>query len=171
MSSIISIIYVVFIWFFIKTIIKKSRGTGNNGGRKFQNTTQPEVKNGAPDQYTGNRNTTTPAGNFGTGSTNRPSAKASATETGKSSENTSVTDYLAEKARKDQIEHAREKQQESQRLAEKSGGLTPAERLYDGDPIPNGKFCVCCSYCAAENLIPVGSRMKYSCYFCREPLH
>ena len=169
MSSIISIIYVVFIWFFIKTIIKKSRGTGNNGGRKFQNTTQPEVRNGASDPYTGHRNAT--ASTTGSGSTNRPSAKASATETGKSSENTSVTDYLAEKARKDQIEHAREKQQESQRLAEKSGGLTPAERLYDGDPIPNGKFCVCCSYCAAENLIPVGSCMKYSCYFCREPLH
>lgn len=51
MSSIISIIYVVFIWFFIKTIIKKSRGTGNNDGKKFQNTTQPEVGNGASDQY------------------------------------------------------------------------------------------------------------------------
>lgn len=171
MSSVISIIYVIFIWMFIKTVIKKSRGTGNNAGRKFQNTTQSEMKNGAPGQYTGNTNTAASTGYFGAGSTNRPSAKTSAAETGKSSENTSVTDYLAEKARKDQIEHAREKQQESRRLAEKSGGLTPAERLYDGDPVPNGKFCVCCSYCAAENLIPVGSRMKYSCYFCREPLH
>ena len=169
MSSFISIIYVIFIWIFIKTIIKKSRGAGNNGGRKFQNTTQSEMKTGAPGQYTGKTNTTASTGS--SGSTITPSASVFTTKEKDGNESPSVTEYLAEKARKDQIEHAKEKQQENRRLAEKSGGLAPAERLYDGDPVPNGKFCVCCSYCAAENLIPVGSRIQYSCYFCREPLH
>lgn len=82
----------------------------------------------------------------------------------------SVTDYLAEKARLDQISHAEEKREESRRLDAKSGGRQAAERLYEGDLVPNGKHCVVCAYCAANNLIPNGSRMRYSCYFCREPL-
>lgn len=82
----------------------------------------------------------------------------------------SVTDYLAEKARQDQISHAEEKREEDRRLNAKSGGLQAAERLYEGELVPSGKHCVVCSYCAAENLIPNGSRMRYSCYFCREPL-
>ena len=169
MSSFISIIYVIFIWIFIKKIIKKSRGAGNHVGKKTPNIAPAERNTDETRQYTGKTNKT--ASTVRTGSTTKLSTNTSATETKKSSGNTSVTDYLAEKARKDQIEHEIEKRQENQRLAEKSGGLTPAERLYDGDPVPNGKFCVCCSYCAAENLIPIGSRMQYSCYFCREPLH
>ena len=169
MSSFISFIYVIFIWIFIKTITKKSRGAGNDAGKKTPSMLSMERNADATGQYTGKTNKATSTTRIG--STTKSSTNTSATETKKSSANTSVTDYLAEKARKDQIEHAIEKRQENQRLAEKSGGLTPAERLYDGDPVPNGKFCVCCSYCAAENLIPIGSRMQYSCYFCREPLH
>ena len=78
--------------------------------------------------------------------------------------------YLEEKARKDAMEHEMEKREEARRLYESSGGLRPAQRLYEGDGVPNGCKCVACGYCAAENLVPVSSRERFSCYFCREPL-
>ena len=82
----------------------------------------------------------------------------------------STTAYLMEKAAADQREHAREKFEEQRRLYETRGGLSAAERYLDGDAIPQGKKCVICGYCGAENLIPMIPRTKYSCYFCREPL-
>ena len=78
--------------------------------------------------------------------------------------------YLEEKAKQDEIEHARDKQEEARRLHQNYGGLRAAERLYEGDSVPNGKRCVVCAYCGAENLLPMVAREKYSCYFCREPL-
>lgn len=78
--------------------------------------------------------------------------------------------YLEEKAKQDEIEHAREKQEEARRLHQNYGGLRAAERLYEGDSVPNGKRCVVCAYCGAENLLPMVTRENYSCYFCREPL-
>lgn len=82
----------------------------------------------------------------------------------------STTAYLMEKAEADAREHAKEKFEEQKRLYETRGGLAVAERLLDGDPIPQGKHCVHCSYCGAENLVPMAPRTRYSCYFCREPL-
>lgn len=82
----------------------------------------------------------------------------------------STTAYLMEKAEADQREHAREKFEEQKRLYETRGGLAVAERYLDGDIIPQGKKCVICGYCGAENLIPIVPRTKYSCYFCREAL-
>lgn len=82
----------------------------------------------------------------------------------------STTAYLMEKAEADAREHAKEKFEEQKRLYETRGGLAVAERLLDGDPIPQGKRCVNCSYCGAENLVPMAPRTKYSCYFCREAL-
>lgn len=81
-----------------------------------------------------------------------------------------TTAYLMEKAEADQREHAREKFEEQKRLYETRGGLAAAERYLDGDIIPQGKKCVICGYCGAENLIPIVPRTKYSCYFCREAL-
>lgn len=82
----------------------------------------------------------------------------------------STTEYLAQKAKEDAVEHAREKYEEQKRLQESRGGLAVAERLIEGDSVPRGKQCVICGYCAAENLIPMVPRGRYSCYFCREPL-
>lgn len=82
----------------------------------------------------------------------------------------STTAYLMEKAEADQREHAREKYEEQKRLYETRGGLAPAGRYLDGDTIPQGRKCVICGYCGAENLIPIVPRTKYSCYFCRKPL-
>lgn len=81
-----------------------------------------------------------------------------------------TTAYLMEKAEADAKEHAREKFEEQKRLHETRGGLAVAERYLDGDTVPQGKRIVNCGYCGAENLMPMMPRMKYSCYFCREPL-
>ena len=81
-----------------------------------------------------------------------------------------TTAYLMEKAEADAREHAREKFEEQKRLHETRGGLAVAERYLDGDTVPQGKRIVNCGYCGAENLMPMMPRMKYSCYFCREPL-
>lgn len=78
--------------------------------------------------------------------------------------------YLEEKARQDAMEHAREKREEARRLNKTYGGLRAAERCYEGDSVPNGKKCIVCSYCGANNLIPLTARERYSCYFCREAL-
>ena len=85
-------------------------------------------------------------------------------------EGNSTTAYLMEKAEADAREHAKEKFEEQKRLYETRGGLAVAERYLEGDSIPQGKKCVSCGYCGAENLVPMIPRQKYSCYFCREPL-
>ena len=85
-------------------------------------------------------------------------------------EESSTMAYLNEKARQDEAEHAREKREEMERLHKNYGGLRVAERHFDGDPISGGKRCVVCSYCGAENLVPMVPREQYSCYFCREAL-
>lgn len=82
----------------------------------------------------------------------------------------STTAYLMEKAEADAREHAKEKFEEQKRLRETRGGLDVAERLLEGDPIPQGKKLVNCGYCGAENLVPMMPRTRYSCYFCREAL-
>lgn len=83
----------------------------------------------------------------------------------------STTAYLMEKAEADAREHAKEKYEEQKRLYETRGGLAVADRYLDGEMIPNGKKCINCGYCGAENLIPMVPRTRYSCYFCREPLN
>jgi hypothetical protein len=82
-----------------------------------------------------------------------------------------TTAYLQEKADADAREHAMEKYEEQRRQQDAGRGMTPAERLYPGDSVPQGRRCVICGYCAAENLVPMVPRTKYSCYFCREPLN
>lgn len=104
-----------------------------------------------------------------------PPVKAQTKQTAQSradnkEEQESTLAYLEEKARQDAIEHEMEKREEARRLYENSGGLRPAQRLYEGDSVPGGCKCVVCGYCAAENLVPVSSRERFSCYFCRERL-
>lgn len=89
----------------------------------------------------------------------------------KNAGNQSTTQLLQEKARKDEIEHRLEKKQQ---MAEKEriyGRLNYGQRIYLGDPVPNGKRLVYCPYCNAENLVPAHDySKKYHCYFCREEL-
>lgn len=122
--------------------------------------------------YTGQHNNpvqTNSTGNMPVQTASRQKSAQAAVQEAKEDGN-STTAYLMEKAEADAREHAKEKFEEQKRLYETRGGLAVAERFLEGDSIPQGKRCVNCGYCGAENLIPMIPRTKYSCYFCREPL-
>lgn len=133
------------------------------GGHWGQNIPWPHVGMGAPGSPNGNQQRTSV-------STSVQQAKPVA-RTQETDEEESTTAYLAKKAAEDAREHAREKWEEEKRLRETRGGFSVAGRHLDGDPIPQGSRCVVCGYCAAENLVPMIPKTRYSCYFCREPLN
>lgn len=191
------LIQVLMIWGILYFIVKKRKGGQNPGSGQTPNTTvhtagtnsnqnngrMPQNRNprnghwGQNMPWPHNRPGTQgiPGGNVPnaqrqqvsmSGAQAKTVAKTSETVT----EEESTTAYLAKKAEEDAREHAREKWEEERRLREAKGGLAVAGRHLDGDPIPQGSRCVICGYCAAENLVPVIPRTKYSCYFCREPL-
>lgn len=188
------LIQVLFIWGIIIFILKKRKSTSSGDGRQAPNTTvttggannhqnngtmmqkHPQsghwgqnmqgAKGGGPGMQGGTggwgRNNTQPAP--------APMAQAVTSQAKGRDEEESTTEYLAKKAQEDAREHAKEKWEEEKRLRESRGGLAVAERHLDGDPVPQNKRCVICGYCAAENLVPMTARARYSCYFCREPL-
>lgn len=152
------IIFIIIIAVWIANIKKKRTNSSDGPGRSIQ-TPNTTVTTAAQDRRS-------------MGGQHRPllqTAAKSAIDEAKEDGN-STTAYLMEKAEADAREHAREKYEEQKRLHEASGGLAVAQRLYDGDPVPKGMQCVVCGYCAAENLVPMVPRTRYSCYFCREPL-
>ena len=153
------IIIVAIVWWVVKK--KKDAANGGNPG----NGAGPQVTVTPARQQRGNtdyfQRNTAPKSNAGT---------RNAVEEAKQ-DGHSTTAYLMEKAQADAREHAKEKMEEQKRLSETRGNLAVAERLFDGDPVPQGKRCVVCSYCGAENLVPMMPRTSYSCYFCREPLN
>lgn len=155
---------IVFIFIGI-AIYKKVQRTKEEGGGSIKGnnslpnttvTTQPH-----PTQATSTHNSGQ--------QTMRHTADQSAIQEAKEDGNI-TTAYLMEKAEADAREHAKEKYEEQKRLYETRGGLAVAERFLDGDTVPQGKRCVNCGYCSAENLVPMMPKTKYSCYFCREPL-
>lgn len=152
------IIFIIIIAVWIANIKKKRANSSGGPGRSIQ-TPNTTVTTAAQDRRS-------------MGGQHRPLRQTeakSAIDEAKEDGN-STTAYLMEKAEADAREHAREKYEEQKRLHEASGGLAVAQRLYDGDPVPQGMQCVVCGYCAAENLVPMVPRTRYSCYFCREPL-
>lgn len=83
---------------------------------------------------------------------------------------TTMTDFLAEKARKEVMNKESEARINQAKTAMSQKGLIMGERLFYGDPVPSGKTKVVCKYCGAENLLPYSIGGKYHCYFCREIL-
>ena len=166
----------IIIIIIVMVIIKKKKGDalkGQGGKGTMPNTTVTTAKPGTNRPYNGTYAAGGAYSAGGSGSQHRPSqrnTRKTAIQEAKEDGN-STTAYLMEKAEADAREHAKEKYEEQQRLQQASGGLAVAERLLDGDPIPQGKRCVICGYCAAENLVPMVPRTRYSCYFCREPLN
>ena len=144
---------IVVIIIFCVAIYKRVQRTKQEGGGSVKGNNVPP-----------NTMVTPPPVNNNT----RPSAQSAIQEA--KEDGHSTTAYLMEKAEADAKEHAKEKFEEQKRLYETRGGLAVAERYLDGDIIPQGKRCVNCGYCGAENLVPMIPRTKYSCYFCREPL-
>lgn len=194
----IGLIQILVIWGMIVYIINKKKKSGQNPGRgqapnTTVNTAGTNNQNhgrlphgqGPRDGHWG-QNISLPHGKTGmqgaSGSQNvnpqRPPVPASAAQAkavtrmpATDAEEDSTTAYLAKKAEEDAREHAKEKWEEEKRLRETKGGFAVAGRHLDGDPIPQGSRCVVCGYCAAENLVPMIPKTRYSCYFCREPLN
>lgn len=164
----------IIIIIIVMVIVKKKKGDalkGQGGKGTMPNTTVTTAKPGTNRPFNGAQTGGAYASD-GMNSQNRPpqrTTRKSAVQEAKEDGN-STTAYLMEKAEADAREHAKEKYEEQQRLQQASGGLAVAERLLDGDAVPQGKRCVICGYCAAENLVPMVPRTRYSCYFCREPL-
>lgn len=101
----------------------------------------------------------------------RNEIKQSGQRTKSAAQKTSTTDYLQKKARMDQIEHAKEKQEEMKRVNQKYGGEEVGGRYLLGDPIPRGMKIKYCPYCGAENLVPDHYYSGKDCYFCRTELN
>lgn len=152
------LLQIVVIWGIVLYIIKKKKSGPNPGGGQTPNTTVHTAGSNVSNQ----QRPQVPM--------QMPPVKA-VTKVPQAAEEESTTAYLAKKAQEDARQHAKEKWEEEKRLRETRGGLTVAERHLDGDPIPQGSRCVVCGYCAAENLVPMIPRTRYSCYFCREPLN
>ncbi len=188
------LVQVLVIWGLVLYFAKRKKNNQNPGGSHTPNTTvntagtNQNRNNGRPPQNLnprgGHWGQNIPWPHGGTGASGgmsanqqRPQVSASAsrtqtvTQAQEAGEEESTTAYLAKKAAEDAREHAREKWEEEKRLRETRGGLSVAGRHLDGDPIPQGSRCVVCGYCAAENLVPMIPKTRYSCYFCREPLN
>lgn len=165
------IIIILIITWVIRKKQKDALNDGGKGAQQSQAAPTAARQERTVWQNTGSQYTATPAagGMVGQQKPQHRKAKEEAIQAAKQDGN-STTAYLMEKAEADAKEHAREKFEEQKRLHESKGGLAVAERLYDGDPVPQGKRCIVCGYCGAENLVPLTIRTRYSCYFCREPL-
>ena len=176
-----TIIFIIFIVVIAKRIKNFKQDGGMNGNGSMPNTTvttspvnnnpvQPQPAQNRPAQAAAQQRTsrTTVRNRPAQAAVQQRSAQAAIQEA--KEDGHSTTAYLMEKAEADAREHAKEKFEEQKRLYETRGGLAVAERYLEGDSIPQGKRCVNCGYCGAENLIPMMPRTKYSCYFCREPL-
>ena len=157
-----SMIWMILVGYFIFRVIRRKKEE-NDGVKK--------TAGGAPTNGAPNGNPPVHAGQRLNKQAQQPKRQTQQqSQQSQASQQGSTMAYLEEKAKQDEIEHAREKQEEARRLHQNYGGLRAAERLYEGDSVPNGKRCVVCAYCGAENLLPMVAREKYSCYFCREPL-
>lgn len=174
-------IIIIAIIIFIVVKKKKENGAGGNTDSArdtIQTTTAPAHRMPKP-----GRTSVPPAPqntmSFGSSANRNPASSGSFSQQGtaipasvqQQEESTgSTTAYLNEKAKQDAIEHAREDREEEIRLNKAYGGLRVAERLYEGDSVPQGRRLCVCGYCGAENLLPMVAREHFCCYFCREPL-
>lgn len=99
-----------------------------------------------------------------------PQAVRTAQAAQTSQKETSTMDYLNEKAKQDQREHAIEKMQEQKRVDQLHGNRPVGGRYMLGDPIPAGMKIVNCGYCGAENIVKIGYHSGCDCCFCRSHL-
>lgn len=180
----IELIIVIIVCTIVYKRVQNAKGNGGSvrGNRSMPNTTVTtanqqnthpqsiQQQNPGPNPYVGQNHKKSVFVPHGAGKlpVHRSSAQEAIREA--KEDGHSTTAYLMEKAEADAREHEKEKYEEQKRLYETRGGLAVAERYLEGEMIPNGKRCINCGYCGAENLIPMIPRTRYSCYFCREPL-
>ena len=157
-----SVIWMIILGYIIFKVVRQKREENGGANRTAGEVPTNGAPNGNPPVHAGQR--------LGKKVQQPQRAPQRQPQQPQASQQGSTMAYLEEKAKQDEIEHAKEKQEEARRLHQNYGGLRAAERLYEGDSVPNGKRCVVCAYCGADNLLPMVAREKYSCYFCREPL-
>ena len=156
------IIWVCIIVSFVRKLnSKKKKGEQNGSSSSGRNQTET---------YSAGRNMSGTGTRPGRMDMGKGTPKPNVPRNQQKQKDLSTTDYLQRKARADEQEHRKEKYLEMQRAKRETGGIPAAVRLYEGDSVPDGMTRVRCSYCAADNLIPEGSRQRYTCYFCREEL-
>lgn len=170
------LLIIIIICISVYKRVQRVKGDGSvKGNNSLPNTTVTTANQNAADPYTQKNpqpdRTSASSAAQNTGRTQtRPNKTAQSAIAEAQEDGHSTTAYLMEKAEADAREHAKEKYEEQKRLYETRGGLAVAERYLDGEPVPQGKRCVACGYCGAENLVPMLPRTRYSCYFCREAL-
>ncbi|MGN0132512.1 MAG: hypothetical protein ACI4AA_08725 [Lachnospiraceae bacterium] len=146
-----------------------SAPSNGQGYRPNSGNYQGQQSGGAMRQTAGGRNVASQATR--TSQTAKSSQTVKAPQTANTSQKeTSTMDYLNEKAKQDQREHAIEKMQENKRVDRKYGNRPVGGRYLLGDPVPSGMRIVYCPYCGAENLVKIGFRDDRDCYFCRSRL-
>ena len=176
-----TIIFIIFVVVIVRRFRNLKQDGGVKGNNSMPNTTvttppvhnnpvQPQPVQTGPVRTTAQNRPAQATAQTGSARTATQQKSAQTAIQEAKDDGHSTTAYLMEKAEADAREHAKEKYEEQKRLYETRGGLAVAERYLEGDSIPQGKRCVNCGYCGAENLIPMIPRAKYSCYFCREPL-
>lgn len=169
MFELIIIIFISVVVYRKYQRLKQDGGVNGNNSLPNTTVTTPPANNNSAQRPAQSRPVRTTVQNRPVQTATQQKSAQAAIQEAKEDGN-STTAYLMEKAEADAREHAKEKFEEQKRLYETRGGLAVAERYLEGESIPQGKRCVNCGYCGAENLVPMIPRTKYSCYFCREPL-
>lgn len=82
----------------------------------------------------------------------------------------STTEYLRKKAEQDKVNHRKEELNQERENRQSYGHIRYAKRWLDGEAVPSGARMIKCTYCGAENIMPMHDGSKYNCYFCREEL-
>lgn len=152
---------------------RTSRDTGAYGQNTGMNGTNTGINQSSTGSYQRTQNVRGTATRYASdtkGKSGGTAAGGSQKAREKETKEPSTLDYLNEKARQDQREHAIEKMEERKRASAKYGNRPVGGRYLLGDPIPQGMKIVCCEYCGAENVVKIGYRGDRDCYFCRTRL-
>ena len=174
-----ALIFYIFLIFIVVTISKANKaGKKSNYDKQYQElqkrydqkrASQVQTLSAQPSQKTVSPRQEIKQSGHGVKQAGQ-AVKQPVQETKSTVQKTSTTDYLQKKARMDQIEHAKEKREEMNRVNQKYGGNEVGGRYLLGDPIPRGMKIKYCPYCGAENLVPDHYYSGKDCYFCRTEL-
>lgn len=174
-----ALIFYIFLIFIVVTISKANKaGKKSNYDKQYQElqkrydqkrASQVQTLSAQPSQKTVSPRQEIKQSGHGVKQAGQ-AVKQPVQETKSKVQKTSTTDYLQKKARMDQIEHAKEKREEMERVNHKYGGNEVGGRYLLGDPIPRGMKIKYCPYCGAENLVPDHYYSGKDCYFCRTEL-
>ena len=174
-----ALIFYIFLIFIVVTISKANKaGKKSNYDKQYQElqkrydqkrASQVQTLSAQPSQKTVSPRQEIKRSGHGVKQAGQ-AVKQPVQETKSKVQKTSTTDYLQKKARMDQIEHAKEKREEMERVNQKYGGNEVGGRYLLGDPIPRGMKIKYCPYCGAENLVPDHYYSGKDCYFCRTEL-